>query len=341
MTVLPLRLHVDQDALDFMTRFFEFRADSSTPSGSKAEPSFLQRVEVRPIPVKLSFKPKRVDYAGLRSGHTTEFMNFFILEDADMVLRHVIIYGVSGFDKLGKTLNDIWMPDVKRNQLPGVLAGLAPVRSLVNVGGGVKDLVVVPIREYRKDGRVVRSFQKGALAFAKTTTSELARLGAKLAIGTQTVLQGAEDFLVPENQPSDVSVGWENAELEEEDKKKISLYAEQPVGVIQGLRGGYASLERDLLMAKDAIVAMPGEVMESGSASGAARAVLRSAPTVILRPAMGVSKAVGQTLMGATNSLDPTNKRRADDVSVLIVVARKSLLITLTEIQAALMFTKV
>ena len=334
--MLPLRLHVDQDALDFVTRFFEFREDSATPSNSRAEAPFLQRVEIKSVPVKLSFKPKRVDYAGLRSGHTTEFMNFFILEDADMVLRHVIIYGVSGFDKLGKTLNDIWMPDVKRNQLPGVLAGLAPVRSLVNVGGGVKDLVVVPIREYRKDGRVVRSFQKGALAFAKTTTSELAKLGAKLAIGTQTVLQGAEGILSPKDQRPDVSGGWENAELDDEEKKRISLYAEQPVGVIQGLRGGYASLERDLLMAKDAIVAMPGEIMESGSASGAARAVLRSAPTVILRPAMGVSKAVGQTLMGATNSLDPANRQRADDVSIFPNSSRndakRRVLTNLTEI---------
>ena len=334
--MLPLRLHVDQDALDFMTRFFEFREESATPSSSRAEAPFLQRVEIKSVPVKLSFKPKRVDYAGLRSGHTTEFMNFFILEDADMVLRHVIIYGVSGFDKLGKTLNDIWMPDVKRNQLPGVLAGLAPVRSLVNVGGGVKDLVVVPIREYRKDGRVVRSFQKGALAFAKTTTSELAKLGAKLAIGTQTVLQGAEGILSPKHQRPDVSAGWENAELEDEEKKHISLYAEQPVGVIQGLRGGYASLERDLLMAKDAILAMPGEIMESGSAGGAARAVLQSAPTVILRPAMGVSKAVGQTLMGATNSLDPANRQRADDVSIFSDRCRKHakrrVLTNLTEI---------
>lgn len=267
--------------------------------------------------LKLDFKPKRVDYAGLRSGRTNEFMNFFILDRADMVLRHVIIYGVSGFDKLGKTLNDIWMPDIKQNQLSGVLAGLAPVRSLVNVGGGVRDLVVIPIREYRKDGRVVRSFQKGALAFAKTTTSELVKLGAKLAIGTQTVLQGAEGFLTqPGQQQPDVSAGWENAELEDEEKKHISLYAEQPVGVVQGLRGAYASLERDLLTARDAIVAMPGEVMESGTAGGAARAVLRGAPTVILRPAMGITKAVGQTLMGATNSLDPGNRRRIEDVGI-------------------------
>lgn len=315
-TILPLRLHVDQDALDFMTRFFEFKDDTAKEATTKSEAAFLQRVEVNSVRLRLDFKPKRVDYAGIRSGHTNEFMNFFILDRADMVLRHVIIYGISGFDRLGKTLNDIWMPDIKRNQLPGILAGLAPVRSLVNVGSGVRDLVVIPIQEYQKDGRIVRSLQKGALAFAKTTTSELVKLGAKLAIGTQTVLQGAEDLLTqPEAQRADVAGGWEEAGLDEDEKKHISLYADQPVGVIQGLRGAYASLERDLLTAKDAIVAIPGEVMESGTAGGAARAVLKGAPTVILRPALGVTKAVSRTLMGATNSLDPENRRRIDEVS--------------------------
>lgn len=299
-----------------MSRFFEFKDESVPIHASKADVPFLQRVEVNAVRLKLDFKPKRVDYGGLRSGRTTEFMNFFVLDQADMVLRKVIIYGVSGFDKLGKTLNDIWMPDIKRNQLPGVLAGLAPIRSLVNVGSGVKDLVVVPMREYKKDGRVVRSIQKGALAFAKTTTTELVKLGAKLAIGTQTVLQGAEDFLnKPGGYPSDIH-HWEDAELDEDEKKQISLYADQPVGVVSGLRGAYASLERDLLMARDAIVAVPGEVLESGSAGGAAKAVLKRAPTVILRPAIGASKAVGQTLLGAGNSLDPGNRRRVEDVSL-------------------------
>lgn len=315
-TFLPLRLHVDQDALDFLARFFEFKDDDPTVSTPKSEPAFFQRVEINSIRVKLDFKPKRVNYTGIRSGHTNEFMNFFILDRADMILRHSIIYGVSGFDRLGKTLNDIWMPDIKKNQLPGVLAGLAPVRSLVNVGGGVRDIIVVPVREYRKDGRVVRSFQKGALAFAKTTTSELAKLGAKLAVGTQSLLQGAEDFLSqPQYERRDVSAGWQDADLDEQERKQISLYADQPIGVMHGLRGAYASLERDLLTAKDAIVAMPGEIMESRSAGDAARAVMRGAPTVILRPALGLSKAVGQTLLGATNSLDPANRRRIEEVS--------------------------
>jgi autophagy-related protein 2 len=312
ITILPLRLHVDQDALDFMTRFFEFKDDTVPISSAPSAPPFIQRVEVNPVRLQLDYKPKKVDYAGLRSGRTTEFMNFIILERTNMVLRRVILYGVSGFDRMGIMLNNIWSPDVRRNQLPTVLAGLAPVRPLVDVASGVRELVAVPIREYQKDGRIVRSIQKGAFAFAKTTATELVNLGAKLAIGTQQILQNAEGVLVP---------GTQNEEdPNSEATRQISLYADQPVGIVQGLRGAYASLERDLLLARDAIVAVPGEVMASGTAVGAAKAVLKQSPTIILRPAIGATKAVGQTLMGAGNTLDRKNLRRIEDVSCLIPI---------------------
>lgn len=313
VTVLPLRLHVDQDALDFITRFFEFKDDSAPVHASPSDIPFVQRAEVNAIPLSLDFKPKRVDYAGLRSGHTTEFMNFLVLDQARMVLRHTIIYGVSGFDRLGMTLNDIWMPDVKKNQLPGVLAGLAPVRSLVNVGSGFKDLIEIPIREYKKDGRIVRSISKGAVAFAKTTGTEIVKLGAKLAVGTQYALQGAEGMLVtpPESRET---TGWDDDEPDTEEPKQISLYADQPPGFVQGLRGAYSSLTRDIMMARDAIIAVPVDVMESQSAQGAAKAVLKRAPTIIFRPFIGSTKAIGKTLMGATNALDPQNRRRIDEV---------------------------
>lgn len=309
-TVLPLRLHVDQDALDFITRFFEFKDDKVPVHSSPSDVPFVQRAEINSIPVKLDFKPKRVDYGGLRSGHTTEFMNFIVLEESRMVLRHAIIYGTTGFDRLGQTLNDIWMPDVRNNQLPGVIAGLAPVRSLVNIGSGFKDLIEIPIREYQKDGRVIRSISKGAIAFARGTGTEIVKFGAKLAVGTQYALQGAEELLA---QPQTSDALWEDGDLDEEDKKQISLYADQPAGFVQGIRGGYRSMVRDMNMAKDAIIAVPAEVMQSQSAAGAAQAVLKRAPTIIFRPAMGMTKVIGKTLMGATNSMDPQNRRRVED----------------------------
>ena len=41
--MLPLKLHVDQDTLDFITRFFEFKDQSALPaSGIVPEPPFLR-----------------------------------------------------------------------------------------------------------------------------------------------------------------------------------------------------------------------------------------------------------------------------------------------------------
>jgi autophagy-related protein 2 len=317
VSVLPLRLHVDQDALDFITRFFEFKDDSVPSNAAPPDQPFIQRLEVRAVTLKLDYKPKRVDYRGIRSGHTTEFMNFLILDGSDIILRHAIVYGITSFDKLHKTLNDVWMPDVKRNQLPGVLSGLAAVRPLVNVGSGMRDLVVVPMREYRKDGRIVRSLQKGVYAFAKNTTSEVARLGAKVAIGTQTLLEGAETFLAPRTGSPAAHQAWEGEDPDSatEEERAVSHYANQPIGVRAGLRSAARHLERDLLTARDAVIAIPAEVMEEGSGVGMARALARHAPTVILRPALGATKALSNALLGVGNALDEGSRRKIEDVS--------------------------
>ena len=324
--ILPLRLHVDQDALDFITRFFEFKDDSiEKPTAPPSEEPFIQRLEVQAVQLKLDYKPKRVDYGGIRSGHTTEFMNFLILDGSDITLRHAIVYGITSFDKLHKTLNDVWMPDVQRYQLPGVLSGLAAVRPLVNVGSGMRDLVVVPMREYQKDGRIVRSLQKGVYAFAKNTTSEVARLGAKVAIGTQTLLEGAEAFLNP-NQPTSPHrsprsqhLDWSGSDppSPDEEPRAVSNYANQPIGVRAGLRSAARHLERDLLTARNAVIAIPAEVMEQGSGVGVARALARHAPTVVLRPAVGATKALSNALLGVGNALDETSRRKIEDVGFL------------------------
>ncbi|KAF3939856.1 hypothetical protein ABW19_dt0206612 [Dactylella cylindrospora] len=315
--LLPLRLYVDQDALEFLTRFFEFKDPDAAPSGEKVEEPFIQRCEIDTIRVKLDFKPKRVDYAGLRSGRTTEFMNFFILDEADMELRHVALNGVSGFERLGKDLNNIWMPDIRSNQLPGVLAGVAPVRSLVNIGTGVRDLVKVPIMEYRKDGRLVRSIKKGTQHFVKTSGSEFVRLGAKLAIGTQTILEKTEGFLVGEQPQArqypahrETDSGDEDAEI---NPAVFSPYANQPLGVVHGLMQAREGFTRNINEAKEAIMRVPTEAAEGGSAKSAAAALLRAAPTAVIRPMIGVTEAVHNTLHGIDNTIDRDKREKIRD----------------------------
>ena len=85
---------------------------------------------------------------------------------------------------------------------------------------------------------------------------------------------------------------------------------------MQGLRSARKLLERDLLTARDALIAVQGEAVEGGSAAAAAAAVARHAPTILLRPVIGATRAVGQTLMGVGNQVDRGNVRRVEDVSI-------------------------
>jgi autophagy-related protein 2 len=80
-----------------------------------------------------------------------------------------------------------------------------------------------------------------------------------------------------------------------------------------GLHGASRSLRRNFRDAKDAIFTLPAEMAEGGDARGVAIAIARAAPRAVIRPAIGVSEAVGRTLMGVGNAMEPERKRARED----------------------------
>lgn len=227
-------------------------------------------------------------------------------------------------------LNDLWTPDVKATQLVDVISGVAPIRSMVNVGSGVADLVLLPISQYKKDGRIVRGVQKGATAFVKSTAIEAIKMGARLATGTQVILEQAEGFLGGEFDKTitteAVSIGFdEELETSQDDEVELtSKYAQQPADIKEGVQFAYKSLQRNLSSAAQTILAVPMEVYErSGNEvrlhckiilynqqsshiwQGPVRSVIRAVPIAVLKPMIGASEAVSKTLLGLHNTLDP------------------------------------
>ncbi|GAA6043292.1 hypothetical protein JCM8097_003040 [Rhodosporidiobolus ruineniae] len=318
--IAPLRLYIDQDALDFLKAFGAFQIPASPPPANSPPPAkqepFFQRVEVFPVKIKLDYKPKRVDYNALRSGKTAELMNFFHFDGSEMTLRHLVVTGISGTSTLSTLVQDIWTPDVKAHQLADVVSGIAPVRSVVNIGSGAANLVLLPIEQYRKDGRVVRGLQKGAQAFAKQTTLEAINVGARLANGTQVILEQAEHVLgakftapvtgeaVPVS-PTSMDADVEPASSDDEREKARSRYAEQPANLKQGVESAYKSLGENVKEAAQTILAVPMEVYERSGNEGPVRAVVRAVPIAVLKPMIGASGAVSKALLGLRNTLDP------------------------------------
>jgi autophagy-related protein 2 len=149
---------------------------------------------------------------------------------------------------------------------------VAPIRSVVNVGSGVADLVLLPIAQYKKDGRIVRGVQKGTKSFVKSTAMEAVKLGARLATGTQVILEQTENVLGGKFEspitaealqlPPEVALGAWDEEESGIQQELISRYAEQPEGVGEGLQSAYQSLRRNLNTAAQTILAVPMEVYE-------------------------------------------------------------------------------
>ncbi|KAK0210826.1 hypothetical protein DFS33DRAFT_1458619 [Desarmillaria ectypa] len=312
--ILPLRLHVDQDALDFLKSFFSFKDPHALPSPPKDSDDdiFFQLAEIFPIDIKMDYKPRRVDYRALKQGRTIELMNFFHFDGSEMTLRHITLAGISGWPRLFDLLNDLWTPDVKATQLVDVISGVAPIRSVVNVGSGIADLVLLPIAQYKKDGRIVRGVQKGATAFVKSTAIEAIKLGAHLATGTQVILEQAEGVLggqfdnpiMAETLQGDEFVQYGYSD-EDETVEMISKYAEQPADIKEGVQSAYRSLHRNLNSAAQTILAVPMEVYERSGNEGPVRSVIRAVPIAVLKPMIGATEAVSKTLLGLHNTLDP------------------------------------
>lgn len=150
-------------------------------------------------------------------------------------------------------LQDTWTPDVKANQLSDIISGVSPIKSIVNVGTGFADLLLLPIEQYKEDKRLLRGLQKGGQSFTKNAGMEALRMGSKLATGTQVILEYAESLL--SGSSSSTSSNDKNDIIDNKNSELISKYAHQPSNLKEGLSTAYKSLGDNVNSAAQTILA--------------------------------------------------------------------------------------
>ncbi|GAA95658.1 uncharacterized protein L969DRAFT_81399 [Mixia osmundae IAM 14324] len=314
--ITPLRLHIDQDALDFLKHFGSFRPEPVAAASSQlSEQAYIRSLEIMPVVIKLDYKPKRVDYNALRGGRFGELMNLFHFDASEMVLRRIVLSDVHGFSRLSDLLQEIWSPDVKANQLSDFLSGIAPVRSLVNVGSGVADLILLPIEQYKRDGRLMRGLLRGTTSFAQTSGLEALRVGARLATGTQVILEKAEHAIGAKYNEAvlpDMSSSFVLDDGHSKETEAFSKHAQQPLDVRQGISEAYQSLRTGIRSGAQTILAVPMEYYD-GSAEGRPHSIVRAVPVAVLKPMIGLTEGAGKLMLGARNSLAPASAELAKD----------------------------
>lgn len=95
---------------------------------------------------------------------------------------------------------------------------------------------------------------------------EAIKLGARLATGTQVILEQTESVLGGQFKDSvtaeALQIPYEDEYAESSDEDLISRYAAQPTGLKEGVHSAYRSLQRNLHSAAQTILAVPMEVYE-------------------------------------------------------------------------------
>jgi hypothetical protein len=169
----PIQMYIDQDTVIFLESYFSKnpKESSTSPRSSTTDPKkmssatsptvtqdlfFFQKFDIDPISIEIDYKAKHVDYNNLQHFKLIEMINFLSLDGAKFYLKQIQLTGIKSWEKiLTKTL-EVWLPHIKQTQLPHLASGITGIRSIVNIGTGIADLVLLPIEQFKKDGRIVR-----------------------------------------------------------------------------------------------------------------------------------------------------------------------------------------
>ncbi|AQK83599.1 autophagy-related protein 2 isoform X1 [Zea mays] len=323
LEILPLQLHLDQEQLNFLINFFKNDSCNndphlhcendtvdvkSTSNGSnmvvdEALLPFFQKFDVKPLILHINYIPRQFDPIALSKGNYAELLNILPWKGIDLKLKHVSAMGIYGWNSIGDTVAAEWLEDISKNQVHKLLKGLPPIRSLVAVGSGTRKLVSLPIKSYKKDRKLLKGMQRGAVAFIRSVTIEAVGLGVHLAAGAHDMLVKTECALTTVPPP------LASCEVK---RTKHNIRANQPESAQQGMKQAYESLTDGFGRTSSAIIGNPIKVYNRGAGVGSVLATaICGAPAAAVAPISASARALHYALLGLRNSLDPEHKKES------------------------------
>lgn len=247
------------------------------------------------VPIRLDYHGKHVSMdqgtlAGILIGLAQ--LNCSELKLKRLFYRH----GLLGVDKLFSYAITEWLTDIKKNQLPGILGGVGPMHSLVQLVQGLKDLVWLPIEQYRKDGRIVRGFQRGAASFGTSTAMAALELTNRMVQTIQAAAETAYDMVSP---------GPLSIEPKKSRRFPHHRLAHQPVDLREGVAKAYSVVKEGITDTAHTIYETAAREHESRGVTGAVGEVLRQIPPAVVKPLIVATEATSNVLGGMRNQIRP------------------------------------
>uniref|UniRef100_M3ZLU5 Autophagy related 2A n=1 Tax=Xiphophorus maculatus TaxID=8083 RepID=M3ZLU5_XIPMA len=354
VSLLPLRLNIDQDALFFLKDFFSNLASAVNPympvdpaAEVKVDPSQKGSEEAGPdsglgpdltASVETTYSEQSSSSAGSSSSSSEQpiyFREFRFTSEVPIWLdyhgKHVVIeqgtfagiliglaqlncselklkrlccrHGLLGVDKVIQYAVTEWLTDIRKNQLPGILGGVGPMHSVVQLFHGVRDLFWLPIEQYRKDGRIIRGLQRGAASFGTSTASAALELSNRLVQAIQATAETVYDILSPTPPLNRFAITEGRAPTSRPRR------AAQPADLREGVAKAYDTVREGVIDTAQTLCDVASRGHEQKGLPGAVGGVLRQIPPTVVRPLIVASEATSNLLGGMRNQIKPDARK--------------------------------
>uniref|UniRef100_A0A671XK62 Autophagy related 2A n=1 Tax=Sparus aurata TaxID=8175 RepID=A0A671XK62_SPAAU len=309
ISLLPLRLNIDQDALFFLKDFFSNLAsyvNPYLPVDPATEGELLMMFVffrfTSEVPIWLDYHGKHVvieqgTFAGILIGLAQ--LNCSELKLKRLCCRH----GLLGVDKVIQYAVTEWLTDIRKNQLPGILGGVGPMHSVVQLFHGVRDLFWLPIEQYRKDGRIIRGLQRGAASFGTSTASAALELSNRLVQAIQATAETVYDILSPTPPLNRFAITEGRAPTSRPRR------AAQPADLREGVAKAYDTVREGVIDTAQTLCDVASRGHEQKGLPGAVGGVLRQIPPTVVRPLIVASEATSNLLGGMRNQIKPDARK--------------------------------
>ena len=307
----PLRVSIDQEAVELLIAFFSsnplvLHTVSTAPATEShvTDSSFCQLFALtQPIELIIDYHPRRVSYSALRQGDYAQLLHLFPLQKMALTLPATTLTGLS-LSAVGSHLANQWADDIARNQLHHYLSAIQPLRSIVNVGSGMVECVLLPYSQYRKQGRVLRAVKRGVSSLAKHAAVEGLGLLLTLTSSANALLREVDAIVAPSG-PTHTQHS-SSGPLAQSTSSSLSLTARTPDSLRAGLSVAYARLSASVHEAAHSLVVVPRDEWIRGGGRLGVLSVVRNLPAAALQPMIGVTDALHATIMAAQNTVDST-----------------------------------